>query len=128
MENEVVATRTSKVWLGEDDIVRAVYAPKAEVQLADAKENIAALVEVSKGKRVLLLADSRPLKSITREAREYFAGKKAAKVENACALLIGSHVSKIIGNFFLGINKPSYPTRLFTSETQAIEWLKGFLE
>jgi len=128
MENEVVLTRTAKVWLGEDGIVRANYFPNAEETLADAKESIATVVKVSKRKKCPVLVDSRNLKSITREARAYYAGEENAKVVNSTALLIDSPISKIIGNFFMNFNKPKFPTRLFTSETEAIEWLKGFIE
>jgi len=62
-----------------------------------------------------------------REARRYFAGEETAKVESAAALLIESPLSKAIGNFFMGLNKPIVPTRLFTSEAEALAWLKGFV-
>jgi hypothetical protein len=48
-------------------------------------------------------------------------------VESAAALLIGSPLTRAIGNFFMGLNKPLIPTRLFTSETEALAWLKGFV-
>jgi hypothetical protein len=31
-----------------------------------------------------------------------------------------------MGNFFLGLNKPHFPTKLFTSEEKAEVWLKEF--
>ncbi len=33
----------------------------------------------------------------------------------------------VIGNFFIGFNKSPMPTKLFTSEPEALEWLKEFL-
>ncbi len=45
----------------------------------------------------------------------------------AIAMLINSPGSRIIGNFFLGINKPSVPTKLFNEKNKAIEWLKQFV-
>lgn len=44
------------------------------------------------------------------------------------ALLIGSPVSRMIGNFFLGINRLRVPVRLFSDEAEALEWLKRYLE
>ena len=127
MENEVML-RTCKIWLGEDGIARSIYFPNAEETLADAKEYIATVVKISKGKRCPLFVDMRNCKSITREAREYYAGEKSAKAVSAAAGLIGSPVSRIIGNFFMRLNKPVLPTKIFTSETEALEWLKGFIE
>ncbi len=128
MENGEVLTRDAKVWLGEDGIARNIYFPNAEDTLADAKENLAGILKVNRGKRYPLLVDMRKLKSMTREARVYYAGGEGAKTANAGAFLIGSLISKIIGNFFLSFNKPLIPIKLFTSESEAIEWLKGFIQ
>lgn len=68
----------------------------------------------------------RDIKSMDREARRFFAGPECAKAESAAALVIGSPITKAIGNFFLGLNKPIIPTRLFTNEADAIVWLKTF--
>jgi len=128
MENEVILTRVAKVWLGENGIVQLNNFPNTQETLADAKENIAAVAKASQGRRLPLLADLRNLKSIDREAREYYAGNEAAKFFRACVLLIDSPVSRIMGNFFLNFNKPKFPVKLFTSESEAIEWLKGFIQ
>ena len=60
-----------------------------------------------------------------RESRNYASGKEVSKITEAMALLIKSPVSKVLGNIFLGINKPPYPTKLFTDKEEAIKWLKG---
>jgi len=33
----------------------------------------------------------------------------------------------VIGNFFIGINKPPLPTRLFDDEPAAVAWLQQFV-
>ena len=128
MEKEEIVTRTGKIWLGEDGILRFIYSPGTEVTLTDTKENVAVASKIIKGKRRPALTDFRGLKSMTREARVYYSGEEVAKYVNAGAVVIGSPVSRIIGNFFMGLNKSIIPNRLFTSESQAIEWLKGFIE
>jgi len=128
MENEIIVTRTGKIWLGEDGVLRLIYSSGAKVTLTDVKENVVVASKIINGKRRPALTDFRGLKSMTREARVYYSGEEVAKYVNAGAVLIGSPVSKIIGNFFLGLNKSIIPNRLFTSESAAIEWLKGFIE
>ena len=127
MENEVVVTRTAKVWLEEDGIIRGIISSTDEHNLTDAKENSEVVMKVVKGKAHPFLTDIRKCKSITREARMHYAGGETGEKLSACALLIGSPVSRIIGNFFLSLNKPGYPVKLFTSETQALEWLRRFI-
>ncbi len=126
MENEVVSTRTQKIWLGEDGIIRCVALFTPTHTLADAKENVAITLKLAQGKKRPLLIDIRQAKFVDRESRAYYAGPENAKVALAAAFLIASPLSKMIGNFFLRLNKTRFPTRLFTSEAEAIEWLKGF--
>ncbi len=59
-------------------------------------------------------------------ARDYFANEKSASVQRATALLVGTPVSRTIGNFFMGLNRPVSPTRLLTDPQKAIEWLHTF--
>ncbi len=68
----------------------------------------------------------RLIKSISREARMYYANERTASIQRATALLVDSPVSRVIANFFLGLNRPLSPTRMFTHQTQAILWLQTF--
>lgn len=120
--------RTQKIWLREDGILQIHSFPGSEQELRDAEENIRAASLLAGGKRRPALVDLRKIKSMSREARLYYAGEETAKVESAAALLVDSAVSRVIGNMFMGLNKPIIPTRLFTSEEEALQWLKGFLE
>lgn len=120
-----VEVRTHLIWLEDDGIVRVKVKPNIQIFLQDAQAAIHAVSNVCGGKRHPALVDMRGLVSMDREARLYFAGEETAKVESAAALIIESPVSKAIGNFFMGLNKPIIPTRLFTSEADALVWLKG---
>lgn len=71
------------------------------------------------------LMDIRKARGITREARSMFASAEAATLFAATALLVGSPLSRALGNFFLGLNKPQMPTRLFTDEAEALAWLRS---
>lgn len=128
MANKEISTRVTKIWWGEDGIARIIVSPNAEVSLVDAKESIAAMAKISQGKGYPTLVDLRKEKAMSREAREYFAGEETAKVQSAVALFVESSLSRVIANFFIGLNKTKMPIRVFTSESEAIKWLKGFLK
>lgn len=128
MESEAITTKVSKVWLGEDGIARVIHTPNAEVTLEDAKETMAAYLKINKGKRLPLFVDTKTMKSLAREARHYYAGEEAAKVASAVAIIVGTPVSRVLGNFYIGLSNPHLPSRLFTSDAEALEWLKGYLE
>jgi len=127
MKKREIETRTSKIILSEDGFIRYISLPGAEVTLKDAKEYVNIQTELTKGEKLLNLSDLREVKSIDREARDYLAGEEATNITAACALLVGSPLSKVISNIFLALNKPGYPTKIFLSEESAIAWLKGFV-
>ena len=122
-----ITTRTQKIWLGDDGIVRYESHPGSEESLEDAQENVKAGASLSGGMKRPILINSRGIKSLRREARMYYAGEENAKHTIAAAIVISSPVARVIANFFMGLNKTKFPTRLFTSEEMAIAWLKEFL-
>lgn len=127
MENEQ-SSRVARLWLGEDGIVRIIHAPGAEVTLEDARETMAAYLKINRGKRRPLFIDTKTLKSMTRETRQYYSGEEAAKVASAAAIVVGTPVSRVLGNFYIGLSNPHLPSRLFSSEDAALAWLKGYVE
>ena len=127
MANEQTSS-VAKLWLGDDGIVRIIHVPGAQLTLEDAKETMASYLKLYKGKRRPLLVDTKTMKSMTRETRQYYAGAEAAQVASAAAIIVGTPVSRVLGNFYLGLSNPHLPSRLFTSEDEAMEWLKGYIE
>lgn len=127
MKNEQTV-RVARLWLGEDGIVRIIHIPNAEVTLEDARETMAAYLKINQGQKRPLLIDTRTMKSITRDARHYYAGVEAARVASAAAILVGTPVSEVLGNFYIGLSNPHLPSRLFASEDEALAWLKEYRE
>ena len=127
MAGEELVTRSNRVWLGEDGIVRSVSLPDIEQTLEGARDNIAAVARVSRGVRRPVLADLTGAKSISRQARMYYAGAEATARYAAVALLVGSPLSRVLGRFVLAMSRPARPVQMFTSEDDALAWLRGFL-
>jgi len=119
-------TRTTVITLREPDFVHVLVKPGAELALEDARENNEVTNRLSEGRRILVLVDTRPARGVTREARTYFSNPDIRARTIAQALLIDSGPSRVMGNFFIGLNRPSFPVKLFTSEEKAVAWLRGF--
>lgn len=128
MENEKIVTRINAVWLGEDGIARVIHVPGAEVTQEDAEETMAAYLKINQGRKRPLLVDTKSMKSIERGARQYYSGDEAARVASAVAIIVDTPVSRVLGNFYLGVSKPHLPSQLFTSEAEALQWLNGYIE
>ena len=98
------------------------------MDVSDAREALEATHRVAGDRRRPVLVDLRGIRSESRDAREFFASSEVGTKVTAVALVIGSPVSTVIGNFFLRLREQPVPTRLFGDEPAAVEWLLGYAE
>jgi hypothetical protein len=98
--------------------------PLTTMDLEDGTESTRISLELVRGKPLLLLSDLSNVTKMTIECRNHFAGEEHAKSFSKAALLVSSPISRIIGNFFMGLNKPIKPTTLFTDKSKAIKCVR----
>jgi hypothetical protein len=121
----MIETRVFYTSLEMEGYILTRVKPGSEIQLQDAKDNTAAVIKISDGIIYPLLVDLREIKSISKEARDHFSMRGRKPNVSAVAMLVKSPVSRIIGNFFIGFAKPVVPTRIFSMEKSAIDWVKN---
>jgi hypothetical protein len=114
------------VWepFGSDGVARIRYTAGAIVTEDVARKTVAELMTLTAGRRIVLLADIRQQKSITREARVFYGN--ATNAYSALALLADSLPTQVIANFFMSLSRPKVPTQMFTSEEKALTWLHRY--
>lgn len=123
----VIETRTERLWLHPEGYVVAEVLPGLVSDLDDAIVNVEAVARLAQGRPRPLLLDLRAhASSVTRECREYYAGAEAQQVNLAVAMLVRSNISRVLGNFFLGLNKTRFPFRMFADVDEAVAWLRSF--
>ena len=121
-------TGTGKVQLYKNGIMHQTYNKGVELSKQDsAKELEIYRKEFCNDTRRPILVELDDIKSVSRESRRIYSSEDTAKYLSAAALLVGNPVSRIMGNFYQGINKTAMPVKLFTSTEEAISWLKTFL-
>jgi hypothetical protein len=112
------------VELRDDGIVEFSYKP-VHVDLPAARELLARTREALRDDvrpRPTLVIIGRA--SVDREAREYFACSDDNRaLASRVAMVATNPLSRVIGNFFLGLNRPGVPTRLFGEVDAAVAWL-----
>lgn len=118
--------RTSTATIALDDrgfVVTKVDAGVAQ-SIADARQNLAATIELCAGVRRPLLVDISRCRPLEPEVRHFYSG--TILVESFCALgllIEASPFGRMMGNIYLRIARPGIPTKLFTNETAALAWL-----
>lgn len=122
-EKNSVRTRCFESIVRSDNIIESTVLPNSRVSLQDARDQIKSLILLTDGEMLPLLIDLNQILSITKEARNYFASDDRPPAGSPVALLINSHIGRIIGNLYMNLNRPKKKTRLFTEKTAALKWL-----
>lgn len=101
-----------------DNIVDYIQRPGIAIDMAAAREVMDAVKEFGGEGKVSLLIDISTMERPTtnRETRQYLSSSAHARYLSGMALIVGSPVSRVLGNLFINFNKPGYPTRLFSDE------------
>ncbi len=120
----LLETEKIKFILRPDHIVQIECRPDTIMTIDEGKLSTRMVGQIVNGNPLPLLCDLTNVVRMTQECRRHFAGAEHAAVFSRCALIVTSPISKIIGNFFLGANKPLRPTRLFTDVEDGLQWLK----
>jgi hypothetical protein len=122
----VYDTPTSIFWIDETGIIYAIIKDIKTQTLEDAKENIADFKKVIGERKVCLLIDVTNSAESSKEIRDYIA-IEFPKFVKAIAMLSQSAFGKMLANLFFTIKTQPYPTKMFTDEKEAKEWLKQHL-
>lgn len=125
-DGDVIEVTAFWTWMGDDGICRTKVKPGAEIEIQHALENSEATNSIHQRLQedFALLVDATDIKSMSREAREHFSMNKRETHLTALAIITGSPVSRVIANFFMGIQKQRVICRTFTDESKAIKWLQ----
>jgi hypothetical protein len=129
MREEDLRTPAATLWLRKEGFVQVELHSGVELNLEDVKEIIATERSLAGDKEVPMFIDMRQCKGTKTEARDFWMDKKTLRFLPAVAFLIRSPLSTVLGNFYLEIHRQSKPKMLFTtSESEAIDWIKGFIK
>lgn len=96
----------------------------AEIEVEDVREMRSVYLKFSGERSFAILLDATHNFTTSDEARVLLASKEFTEKRVAAAFVTTTLASKIVGNFFIKFNKPASPTKLFTEEAPAFEWLK----
>ena len=124
--HNTIRTCCSTIGLNNESFLFNVVDNDCVFTLEDGRENFKAVAKLDNGKPHPVFADARSLKTADKEARRFFAAEKIVKDFKALAILVSLHTSKLLVSFFVKTDEQAVPTRLFTSEEEAVKWLRQF--
>ncbi|MES2140930.1 MAG: hypothetical protein V4511_14580 [Bacteroidota bacterium] len=110
----------------EEEILFAIW-KSTFVDLNIAQQAVTYRLEATNFVAYPMVINIKSIKSINKPARDFLASEKGSEGIIAAAFLIDSSVGRVLGNFFIKINKPIKPTKVFTDEIKAKKWLLQYV-
>lgn len=110
----------------KDGILYGKYREGLVITLEVAKDIVKNRMKFSENNSYPIIVFTDGMKSISKEARDYLGGKEGSAGIIAGAVVTKSVYTTFIGNFFLKVNKPPLPTKMFTDVKDAVEWLEQY--
>jgi hypothetical protein len=121
-------TSQGEAWMDEEGILYQAYTKGAELKLEDSLGELEIYrTFFCKQEKRPIVVDIRKVKTVSKESRDIYSSKDIGAIISAAALLVSNPVSKILGNFYMGINKTKMPVKMFTRTNEAKKWLRDFL-
>lgn len=112
-----------EIFIREDGIAQIMLFPNIDVTPEHVKIMIHAILELTGGEPALAIMFIGAFSTFSKEAREYSAQEVNHKSAQALAYVIDNFGHKLVINFFIKINKPVIPIRVFMDEKPAVVWL-----
>ncbi len=118
-------TATAWLTLSEDGIVRILFKKSVEVDLPAQDENHAAFIRICGDKKRPVIYRTQDYVNFTKEARERSVLLEKTSPILASAMIPQNFGYKLLADLYIRINKPGIPTKVFSTEEEAVAWLRS---
>jgi hypothetical protein len=115
------------ILIREDGIVQIEIIPDSEISVDEIIEGTNFVLERLDSIKAPVLFIANEFSLPSKESREYLAKKESLPYSLADAYVINSFPQKIAANFYLKVNKPARPTKMFNNREDALIWLKTYM-
>ena len=113
----------AKVQLLSNKIIRLQMFANVVIGFNECREMNNKIGELSEGKEALILMVPDSSTYFAPESRDFSASLEGLKYTIADAMVVRNLGQKILVSFYLKFNKPPKPSKAFSTELQAMEWL-----
>jgi hypothetical protein len=122
--HEEIFTSKCRVRLLEPNLLENKILDGFTMDVGDVEELKKVNIAMTEDGHYAILVIFGHLSEVTKGARELIASKEFQRNTIAKALLVDNIGHRLVGNFYLAVNRPHIKTRLFTDRELAIKWLK----
>lgn len=114
-------------FLVEDKVLVVNYKEGLHITYDIAKQIVRDRLTFTKGRKMAVIIKSHGVVSIDKPAREFLASENGTVGLLATAIIVDSDYTRLLGNFFLFVNKTKIPVRIFSDIPKSVKWLQKYI-
>lgn len=114
------------VFMRDDAVLQVDLFPNTDVYLQQVREMVEAGSSITNGVPHPVIMFLGEFSTFNKDAREFSADPTKETMSTAIAYVTTNLANRLIVNFFLTINKPIKPYKMFRTEEAAIKWLSNY--
>ena len=126
-KDKTIETEEAIIHLRTDGLIHVTFKEGTEIDVSLQDRLLIIYLQLCGDKKRPFLYTGIGDVSITKEGREYSAKLEDVFPASATAVIADNIAYKLIANFYLKVNKPKTPFKVFNDIPSAELWLKTFL-
>ena len=114
-------------FLIEDNVLVVNYKEGLHITYEIAEQIVRDRLTFTKGKKMPVIINSHGVISIDKPAREFLASENGTVGLLATAIIVDSDYTRLLGNFFIIVNKTKIPVRIFSDIPRSVKWRQKYI-
>jgi hypothetical protein len=119
---------SSFIWLDDQGILFSVPkpGPPPELSMEEMNKEMEKFKAIIGNKKVCMVSEANPQSRPPTKAERDVVANLINDITKAMAIVTTSPVARMIANLFFGLKPPPYPSKMFSDEKEAVEWIRQF--
>lgn len=122
-----IETTIAIITINNEGIGHQHFKDNVTMDIPEQIENLQAIQKLCNGKPTPFVATAGKNVIITKDARDNALSIEDQSPINASAIVVQNLAYRILAEFFIKVQKPKNPYKIFTNKEEAFEWCKQFL-
>jgi hypothetical protein len=123
----LIETTIAIISINNDGIGHQHFKDNVTMDIPEQLENLEAIIKICNGQPTPFVITAGKNFIITKDARDNALSLEDQSPINANAIVVQNLAYRLIAEFFIKVQKPKMPYKIFTDQEIAFEWCKQFL-
>ncbi len=123
----LIETKIAIISVEENGVGFQYFKDNVVLDIPEQLENLEAIIKVTQNKPTPFVVYAGKNVIVTKDARDNAIPLESKSPINASAIVVQNLAYRLIAEFFIKVQKPKNPYKIFTDKESATEWCKQFV-